>query len=251
MKTMRLKWIFLCLLITPAWGYRFTQDFALETGGFYWQKLPINITVVETDPNRKAMLEALSQSALMDWEDSTGLSLWDWTNSGTKNIIRWSTNFARETNMDPATVLAVAIRYTDGPYFAKTEIVINGNHVYNQNQTLLRTTLTHELGHTMGLDHSEIGSAVMAPTLQPWYTGLHPDDVQGMSAAHAEMMKRQQERYVSRYAYKAEESQPQALSCGSIGIQGPSMGLSGIFSLIGGILMSLLGKIFRWFKSRP
>lgn len=248
---MWLRWIFIALLSTQAWAYRFTQDFALETGGFYWQTLPISITAIDSDPARKAMLESLSQSAILDWEDSTGLSIWDWTNSGTKNIIRWSTNFARETNMDPKTVLAVAIRYTNGPYFAKTEIVINGSHDYNQNQSLLRTTITHELGHTMGLDHSDVGSAVMAPTLQPWYSGLHPDDVQGMSAAHAEMMKRQQERYVSRFAFQSEEGQAQALSCGTVGaVQSTSTAFSGFLSLLAGFLITLVRKILRKVKSR-
>jgi hypothetical protein len=249
---MWLKWILVFCLTTPVWAYRFTKDFDMETGGFYWQSLPINIMVVESDPGRKAMLEDLSKAAIMDWEDSTGLSLWDWANTGTRNIIRWSTNFAKETNMDPATVLAVAIRYTNGPYFARTEIVINGGHTYNQNQSLLRTTITHELGHTMGLDHSENNSAVMAPTLQPWYTGLHPDDVQGISAAHAEMIYRQQTGFVSRFSFSSEESQPQALSCGTVGpLQATSgMGLNGILSLAGGFLISLLRKVFNWFKSR-
>jgi hypothetical protein len=92
----------------------------------------------------------------------------------------------------------------------------------------------------------------MAPTLQPWYTGLHPDDVQGISAAHAEMMYRQETGFVSRFSFSSEESQPQALSCGTVGpLQATSgMGLNGILSLAGGFLISLVRKIFNWFKSR-
>jgi hypothetical protein len=247
---MWLKLISFLLLTQSAWGYRFTQDFNKETGGFYWQVLPISISIIEADQNRKKILESLSLAAIMDWEDRTGLSLWSPVESGTQNIIRWSTNFAQETRMDPSSVLAVAIRYTNGPYFAKAEIVINGNHPLNQNESLLRTTITHELGHTMGLDHSEIGEAIMAPTLQPWYTGLHVDDVEGMLAAHTEMMARQEGNFISRFSFKEETTEPKALSCGTLSIpQGPSA-ITGQFWTVGvGFLLSFIGKALRWIKS--
>jgi hypothetical protein len=246
---MWLKLILFFSLTAPAWGYKFTEDFI---NGFYWQTLPINIMVADKNESRKAMLESLALAAITEWEDSTGLSLWDYTGSGTRNIIRWSDNFAAETRMDPSSVLAVAIRYTNGPYFARTEIVINGNHNYNYNQSLLRTTLTHELGHTMGLDHSEVGDAVMAPTLQPWYMGLHQDDIQGVQAAFVEMDRRQVARYVSPLAYETEKSASQPLSCATVGSPVASTGATGssaAFSLISGILISFVRKVTKWFKS--
>lgn len=245
---MWLRWIIIFSLTTPAWGYQLTQDFM---NGFYWSTLPINITVIETNPARKAMLEDLSRAAIDQWETSSGLSLWDYTGSGTNNIIRWSTNFENETRMNSGTTLAVAIRYTKGPYFARTEIVINGSHIQNQNEANLRTTITHELGHTMGLDHSEVGQAVMAPTLQSNFTNLHFDDIQGVQAAQAEMDHRQVTGYVSPLAYETEESS-QPLSCGTIGPVTATSGVSanGMLSLASGILISFIRKLLKWFKSR-
>lgn len=245
---MWLKWILFFSFTTSAWAYKLTSDFA---NGFYWASNPINITVVESDPVRKQTLDNLAQAAIEDWQSSSGLSLWNFINSGTRNIIRWSRNFASETRMDPSSVLAVAIRYTDGPYFAKTEIVINGDHELNQNESYLRTTLTHELGHTMGLDHSENMDAVMAPTLQPWYQGLHQDDIEGIHVAYAEMEHRQLVRYVSPLAYSKSESQQNGLSCGTISSQGApaSSGFSNILSIVAGILISFVRKVASWFKS--
>jgi hypothetical protein len=246
---MWLKWLILFCLTTSAWGYRLTSDF---TNGFYWATLPINIMVAETNPARKSMLESLSQAAIQEWQSSTGLSLWSFLGTGSTNIIRWSTNFAAETRMDPNSVLAVAIRYTNGPYFARTEIVINGGHELNQNQTYLRTTLTHELGHTMGLDHSDVAEAVMAPTLQAWYTGLNTDDIEGMHVAYNETDHRQLTRYVSPLAYSSDQTSAQPLSCGTVGPVGTAtaFNVNGLFSLVGGILISFVRKLFRWFKSR-
>lgn len=248
---MWLKWILLCSLAFPAWAYRFTTDF---DNGFYWKSLPIAITVLESDPVRKDLLESLAQTAIQEWEDRTQLSLWDFTGSqaspSSRNIIRWSNNFAQETRMDASSVLAVAIRYTDGPYFAKTEIIINGNHSLNNNEMHLRTTLTHELGHTMGLDHSDVPDAIMAPSLQPWYSGLHYDDVNGMQGAYAEMEHRQVTGYISPLAYQKEETSS-PLSCASITAVGNAgTSANGIGSLVGGILITFVRKVLEWFKSR-
>lgn len=246
---MWLKWILPLTLSLPAFAYRLTTDFA---NGFYWATLPISITVMDTNATRKKMLEDLSQTAIQEWEARTGVALWDFSPSGSsavsKNIIRWSNNFAAETRMDPNSVLAVAIRYTNGPYFAKTEIVINGNHDLNKYEKYLITTLTHELGHTMGLDHSDVGDAVMAPTLQPVYYGLHQDDVAGMSDSYAQTQNRQLTGYISPLAYEDSES-TQPVSCGTVGPVQASTGLQGPLTVAGGILISFIRKIFKWFKS--
>lgn len=239
--------IILCLLITtPAWGYKLTTDFV---NGFYWQKLPISITVVETDATLKSKLEYLSRMAVQDWENNTGLNLWDTTNSGTSNIIRWSKNFAAETRMDPASVLAVAIRYTNGPYFAKTEIIINGNHIYNQQNNYLLTTITHELGHTMGLDHSNEMEAIMAPSLQMNSNGVKRDDVIGMEDAVQETIHRQETGYVSPLAYDTEEKESSPLSCGTVAVSSTASPLSGLISLGAGILIGFVRRIRQWLKT--
>jgi len=247
---MWLKFIILFSFSTSLWAYKLTPDFQK---GFYWSETPISITVIDSDAARKDKIQTLAQTAIDDWQTRSGLQLWDYVGTGTKNIIRWSNDFARETNMDPNSVLAVAIRYTNGPYFAKTEIVINGSHTYNQNDALLRTTLTHELGHTMGLDHSEVSQAVMAPSLQPWYSGLHSDDLNGIQEAFRVMEERQVTGYVSPLSYENETSTPTPMTCGSVGPVAPTgsgFSVNGIVSLAGGLLISFVRKLVQWFKSR-
>ncbi len=245
---MWMKFILGLLLTTPAWGYKLTSDFM---NGFYWSSLPINITVVESDPTLKSKLEYLSRMAVQDWENATNLNLWDTSNSGTNNIIRWSRNFAAETKMDPASVLAVAIRYTNGPYFAKTEIIINGNHMYNQQNNFLLTTITHELGHTMGLDHSNVMEAIMAPSLQLNSNGVRNDDAQGMEDAVSETVHRQETGYVSPLAYETEEKSTSPLSCGTVAVGTSASPVSGLISLGLGILIGFVRRIRNWAKGRP
>ncbi|MGE3609069.1 MAG: matrixin family metalloprotease [Bacteriovoracaceae bacterium] len=245
------KIILAFIFCSSSWAYNLTKDF---TDGFYWASLPINITVVESDVNRKSTMENLAKQAINEWQTKTGLSLWKFISStssqATPNVIRWSTNFAAETKMDPSSVLAVAIRYTNGPYFSQTEIVINGNHFLNMNTSNLLTTITHELGHTMGLDHSNNPYAVMAPTLQDPYTGLNNDDLQGMASAVSETEHREQTNYISPLAYQKENKTTQALSCGTVGIVGSGGASQSILSLTVGLLIGLVGRILKWFKSR-
>lgn len=243
--------LFLAFVTIPAWGYNFTKDFI---NGFYWHNLPINITITEGNSSRKAMLQQLAKQAIGEWESRTGLSIWNFKSTGgTSNIIRWSTKFAAETNMDATSVLAVAIRYTEGPYFARTEIVINGNHpdIKASNSNIL-TTLTHELGHTIGLDHSDDWNAVMAPTLQEPYYGLDNDDISGMTEAHETTIHRQVTKYVSPLASEKTESSSSPLSCGTVQAAGTGMPATtgnGLVSLTLGMLIGFIRKIFKWFKS--
>ncbi len=243
---MWIKCLLLCLISMRAWGYNFTQDF---TNGFYWASLPVKIMVIDENVSRRNSITNIAEAAISEWEQKTGLSIWDITTSGSTNILRWSTNFAAETRMDPSSVLAVAIRYTEGPYFARTEIVINGSHWLNQNQTNLKTTITHELGHTIGLDHSDNMLAVMAPSLQDPYRGLSFDDINGMKDAISQTDNRQVTRYVSPLAYTSESSSSQPLSCGttSAPLQGASS--NGLVSLGVGMLIGFVRKFWRWVKS--
>lgn len=231
-------------LTSQALAYRLTQDFQ---NGFYWQSLPISITVIEANPTRKAKLENLSRMAIKEWEMQTDLDLWSPIGEGTTNIIRWSENFQAETNMDANSVLAVAIRYTSGAYFARTEIVINGSHWLNQQDVHLLTTITHELGHTMGLDHSDNFDAIMAPTLQPTFQGVQFDDRDGMEEAHKETIHRQQTGFVSPLAFEQEKTSS-PMSCGTVVAAG-STPASGVISLGLGILIAFVRRIYKWVKS--
>ena len=245
--------ILLCLSLSlSAHAYNLTEDF---TNGFYWASLPVKIAVVDSNASRKSKLEKLTKAAVSEWQNRTGLNLWSFA-SGTQNIIRWSTNFAAETKMDATSVLAVAIRYTNGPYFAKAEIIINGTHpsLYNSfyaqiNEEEVQTTLTHELGHTMGLDHSNNMLAVMAPTLQSPYNGLQSDDVDGMNDAHAQTENRQLTGYISPLAY-TNKSSGSALSCGTVGAAANGANPNAFISLGIGMLIGFVRKIMNWFKSR-
>jgi len=247
----RLLMTFLLMTFSVSgWTYQFTQDFK---NGFYWSSLPVQFIVMDTDSQRLSMIRSLAQEAVDEWQDALIDSLWNIGSQqsapvSNRNIIRWSTNFAQETGMSESSTLAVAVRYTGGPYIARGEIILNGKHPINSFPNQLKTVLVHELGHTLGLDHSDVQAAVMAPSLDLNYDGLHYDDVQGMSVTVQETRRRQAIGYISPLS--RQETQSSAMSCGTIDISGGDGGDGGgpmnlIFSVGIGLFVMLISRSSR------
>ena len=58
--------------------------------------------------------------------------------------------------------------------------------IFDFQGTNLLQTVTHELGHSLGLSHSDVSSAVMAPFYKGWQPNfrLDPDDIEAIQALY-------------------------------------------------------------------
>jgi hypothetical protein len=237
--------VFAMLRPNIAWSWSFTEDFRQ---GFYWSSFPINFGKFVTSVADGELLAQITEQAQQEWEDAVGREIWNMSpgyiiGNGSGNHIRWSNNIGGETGYDPSTTLAVTVRYNSGTYFSKVEIILNGanNELRSNHQNMLKKTILHELGHTIGLDHSQQYS-IMGPGLSG-VQSLTADDYQGANAAINEHLYRQSIGYVSPLS-SAESSNNTFAACGSVALlgndsdQGPFSGFGP--SLLIGLMASLL-----------
>lgn len=239
--------IFFFLISTQVQAYRFTDDFRK---GFYWSSFPIQMNKFSPVQSDSPMLERLTNQAVAEWENAVGRDIWNFspvqtTTNYTGNYIRWSDSFASETGYDPSRTLAVTIRYNRGTHFERTVIILNGsNQMLRQNYGgMLYATILHEIGHTLGLDHSEDAYALMAASLSG-VRSLNYDDIQGINAIVDETLSRQSRGYVSPYSTSEEK----VAACGSVAFisSGGGSGGNGVVNFLGSLLIGIaaiaLGK---------
>ena len=219
-------------------AYVFTNDI---TQGAYWPTFPIQMQVV-VPTNDGGLLWSLVKECEQEWEDALGSDIWDIRQAGPgdQNTIYWEDNFGQVTGYNPNQTLALTLRYQQGGLMSQVKILLNGSSsLLRQNwSNLLKKTLLHEMGHTIGLDHSTEPAIMQAYIGQ--YGELENDDITGGNAVVDEQRHRQAIGYISPLSAKDQKM----VSCATISFtnsDGGPLSLSFLFSLIlGGLPLFLL-----------
>lgn len=166
-------------------AYQFTDDLLK---GSFWRTFPLPLKIqMSSSDSRYEVTENALIEAIEEWQRHSSIQLWDYQDSSSisrvSNVIRWSNDFQKETGYSVNSTMAVTIRYSTPPLLQRTEIIINGQYPGLADLDNLRKILIHELGHTIGLDHSDYYGSMMYSTLSLNESGpndLSHDDIDGL-----------------------------------------------------------------------
>uniref|UniRef100_H2ZEY6 Peptidase metallopeptidase domain-containing protein n=1 Tax=Ciona savignyi TaxID=51511 RepID=H2ZEY6_CIOSA len=164
------------------------KRYALQ--GSKWDHKHLTYKFVSYTPDlTRTETEAEIRAAFQLWEDNSGLRFSKVDNRQKADI---EIKFAAGAHGDgdpfdgKGQTLAHAYFPSSGgdAHFDEAETWVLGK----VNGVNLRLVAAHEFGHSLGLSHSDVTAALMAPIYNPKLTGLHRDDIQAIQRIYGKSM---------------------------------------------------------------
>lgn len=174
-------WPVLLLFISGAYAHQTS----MTVGGraLFWPdpNVPIYINA-NTSDLAPATVTSIIQNSLDQWNSTGAVTIS--TATASANEIRFTTDFSLYGS---AVIGITEISYNQAGAIGKAVVLLNDNYTFT-NQTssfgagsiYLGDVVTHELGHFMGLSHSEVLSSSMFYTSFPGQSTISSDDRSGL-----------------------------------------------------------------------
>lgn len=202
-----------------------------------WMSPEVAFARIPSDtPSNDQLLSGALAGATNAWHEHGALNVRSTHEEG--HVVRWS---GSEWPHDPDYLAVTLVRYeVSSGAIQSAEVVINEPMV-NWKEFDLQNTLTHEIGHALGLGHSDEVEAIMYATTEagaPSRYVLSEDDFAALSELYGEPVDRSNEElHPTGYASPVS---PDEFGCSSVRGAGP-----GEWFLFLGFVMLAFGSRFR------
>ncbi len=148
------------------YGLAFAHQSSLTSQGspFFWasSSIPIHLDLTTSDMST-GTAQSIVQNSINQWNSASGTSIF--STSVTDNTIQFTNNFSAYGS---AVIGITEISYDSDGEIKKANIFLNDNYLfkstsghYSGNSVFLGDVVSHELGHFLGLSHSEVLDSTM------------------------------------------------------------------------------------------
>jgi matrix metalloproteinase-13 (collagenase 3) len=184
-------------LRTPRCGFTDAQNvgasrWGLKKLGWFVQSAPQGLQLTRAD------YLGCVQQAFDSWQAVCGLTFEQADDAQSANIVLSSAR-GRRANFDGnGGTLAYAYLPSGDNYRGQLQLVMDGDEPFSlddsRNGVLTVNVLAHEIGHTLGLDHTRAAGSLLLPTYNPRVSKPQADDIR---------------RVVDRYGKPVKPDQPE------------------------------------------
>lgn len=166
-----------------------------------WQTTPVGWSYNHNNfsqINQQTMLQVL-QTSFKKWESPNcsalvfsyrGATNAIWNQNDSNNLLIWNATIP-DPNFPTALALTIPAYVNATGAYTDADIIFNASYPWATNPTSQHYdvigTATHEIGHLLGLDHTQVANATMFPTASPGLCScrtLKQDDINGVCAIY-------------------------------------------------------------------
>ncbi|TNE48829.1 MAG: matrixin family metalloprotease [Deltaproteobacteria bacterium] len=166
-----------------------------------WQSTPVGWSYNHNNfqqISQQQMLQVL-QASFSKWESPNcsalvfaykGATGSIWNQNDSSNVLIWNSQIP-DPNFPTALALTIPTYVNATGAYTDADIIYNASYPWSANPTSQQYdvvgTSTHEIGHLLGLDHTQVASATMFPTASPGVCScrtLKQDDIDGVCAIY-------------------------------------------------------------------
>jgi len=180
--------IFVLSLLFSLEALAYQSSLTSGSKGLTWPNSTINLTIIPGNNDlSSATSTSIIQQSITEWNSQTSTQIVP-VNSALSEI-----SFKDDFSIyGPGVIGVTELTYTSGGSIQQAKVYLNDENykfksspgLYSSGEVYLGDVVTHELGHLLGLSHSEILEATMFYAAFPGQSSLSPDDVAGVKSKY-------------------------------------------------------------------